>query len=217
VVIYNASDGEVIQALRAHAGSVYCIAYSADGKFFASGDSEKSVIIWTSQGEAVRKYGHSSSIQCLAFNPMTGLLCSGTHSDFGLMPPEQRSVSKHRVPARILSCAWSADGQHLALGLMNGQVSIRDREGEEKARIERTQPVWTLAWTPAGMEGGDLLAVGCWDQTLSFYQAAGRQVGRDRPLGYDPCSLSYMGTDYIVIGGTDKKVPSLALLLSSAR
>ncbi|CAN0427179.1 unnamed protein product, partial [Discosporangium mesarthrocarpum] len=36
----------------------------------------------------------------------------------------------------------------------------------------RAAPVWCLAWNPAPEEG-ELLALGCWDQTLSFYQLSG--------------------------------------------
>jgi intraflagellar transport protein 122 len=39
----------------------------------------------------------------------------------------------------------------------------------------------------------DILAVGCWDQTLSFYLLSGAQHGKDRLLGYDPCSICYYG------------------------
>jgi intraflagellar transport protein 122 len=52
----------------------------------------------------------------------------------------------------------------------------------------------------------DILAVGCWDQTLSFYQLSGQQHGKDRMLNYDPCSLCYYGDgEYIVCGGSDRK------------
>lgn len=48
----------------------------------------------------------------------------------------------------------------------------------------------------------ELLAVGCWDQTLSFYQATGVQHLKDRKLHFYPCSLSYFSDgEYIVIGG----------------
>ena len=54
----------------------------------------------------------------------------------------------------------------------------------------------------------DLLAVGCWDKTLSFWGTDGAQQGKDRKLDFDPCSLHFMGPtgEYIVLGGTDKKV-----------
>lgn len=56
-------------------------------------------------------------------------------------------------------------------------------QGNEKARIERSQPIWCLQWSPVSSEGLSTLVVGCWDQTLSFWQVNGQQVGKDRTLG----------------------------------
>lgn len=53
----------------------------------------------------------------------------------------------------------------------------------------------------------DIIAVGCWDQTLSFYLLSGAQQNKDRTLTYDPCSLSYyVDGEYIVMGGSDRKI-----------
>ena len=83
---------------------------------------------------------------------------------------------------------------------------MRDRTGGEKVKIQRGAPVWSLAWNPNKRETHDVMAVGCWDGTLSFYQLNGMQVGDDTRLGFDPCSVSYFGGgDYVVVGGTDKR------------
>ena len=93
----------------------------------------------------------------------------------------------------MLCLAWTSDGQFLALGMFNGAITLRDRQGVEKSCIQRNSPVWTISFNPSREEGGarDVLAVGCWDGTLSFYQLNGGQQGRDIQLGYDPCCVSY--------------------------
>ena len=43
-------------------------------------------------------------------------------------------------------------GLHLALGLLSGRISIRDRSGKETVTIEprnKSAPVWAFAWNPA--------------------------------------------------------------------
>lgn len=79
---------------------------------------------------------------------------------------------------QALCCAWTLDGLHLALGLYNGVITIRDgRAGTEVVSIQRAAPVWALAWCPPGKEEtAEQLAVGCWDATLSFYRLNGQQV-----------------------------------------
>jgi intraflagellar transport protein 122 len=107
-----------------------------------------------------------------------------------------------------LAVSWTNDGQYFALGLFSGNVSIRNRTGEEKVRIERgSAPIWSLQWSPAADKESDVLVVADWNQRLSFFQLNGRQIGKDRHLGYDPNSVSFFGNgDFVVIGGSDKKV-----------
>ncbi|XP_029453383.1 protein transport protein sec13-like [Rhinatrema bivittatum] len=82
VLVYDTSDGTLIQPLKGHKDTVYCVAYAKDGKRFASGSADKSVIIWTSKLEGILKYTHNDSIQCVAYNPMTHqLLASCSSSD----------------------------------------------------------------------------------------------------------------------------------------
>ncbi|XP_054834278.1 intraflagellar transport protein 122 homolog [Eublepharis macularius] len=210
LLVYD-TDGTLIQPLKGHKETVYCVAYAKDGKRFASGSADKTVIIWTSKLEGILKYTHNDSIQCVSYNPVTHQLASCSSSDFGLWSPEQKSVSKHKVSSKITCCSWTNDGQYLALGMFNGIVSIRNKNGEEKVKIERpggsSSPVWSICWNPSRDEHSDVLAVADWGQRLSFYQLSGKQIGKDRVLNFDPCCVSYFSKgEYILLGGSDKQV-----------
>jgi WD40 repeat protein len=116
--------------------------------------------------------------------------------DFGLWNPEQKQVTKEKVGSKILAVAWSPDGLTLAVGMQSGVISLRNQQGEETYRIERRAPIWCIVFIPgtggaiapqqpsvakggagalsngapvAGVDG-DVLAVGCWDKTLSMYR-----------------------------------------------
>lgn len=54
-----------------HKENILCIACSKDGKRFATGSSDKSVVIWRSNFTPELKYSHADAVQCLAFNPLT--------------------------------------------------------------------------------------------------------------------------------------------------
>lgn len=110
------------------------MSYSNDGKFIASGGSDKTVIVWSSRFEGIVKYKHRQSVQCLAFNPKTQQLASGCEMELGLWYPEQRSVEKHAMHSKILIMDWTSDGHHLALGHFDGRISIRDVRAREKVR-----------------------------------------------------------------------------------
>ncbi|XP_043444113.1 intraflagellar transport protein 122 homolog isoform X8 [Prionailurus bengalensis] len=211
LLVYDTSDGTLLQPLKGHKDTVYCVAYAKDGKRFASGSADKSVIIWTSKLEGILKYTHNDSIQCVSYNPVTHQLASCSSSDFGLWSPEQKSVSKHKSSSKITCCSWTNDGQYLALGMFNGIISIRNKNGEEKVKIERPggslSPIWSICWNPSREEHNDILAVADWGQKLSFYQLSGKQIGKDRSLNFDPCCLSYFTKgEYVLLGGSDKQV-----------
>ncbi|NXV86439.1 IF122 protein, partial [Calonectris borealis] len=223
--VYDTSDGTLIQPLKGHKDTVYCVAYAKDGKVSLWG----TLLVW------FVKCLHNDSIQCVSYNPLTHQLASCSSSDFGLWSPEQKSVSKHKTSSKITCCSWTNDGQYLALGMFNGIVSIRNKNGEEKVKIERTggasSPIWSICWNPSRNllinrcriyyytvifffffffvrdERNDVLAVADWGQKLSFYQLSGKQIGKDRMLNFDPCCVSYFTKgEYILLGGSDKQV-----------
>ncbi len=70
VLLYNARNFTIKRASKAHTGLVYCLAFSKDGKRFASGGADKKVIIWLANGDGEKKYSHNSTIQFVTFNPV---------------------------------------------------------------------------------------------------------------------------------------------------
>jgi len=119
--------------LRGHKDLVYTVSYGREGSKFASGGADNTVIIWNSKGEGVLKYTHSESIQVVAHNPCCDQLASCTEGDFGLWSSTAKSVTKHKVGAKILSARWSHDGQYLALGA----------DSEQKMNLNLT---WSRRW-----------------------------------------------------------------------
>ncbi|KAJ1445177.1 hypothetical protein M885DRAFT_550763 [Pelagophyceae sp. CCMP2097] len=204
VLVYQTIDGDLVHRLRGHKDTVYSVDYSRDGQRFASGGADKTVIIWNHKGDGILKFTHNESIQVVAYNPTTEQLASCTATDFGMWSKEQKSVTKHKVYSKILCARWNNDGQYLALGMYNGQVQIREKGGAEYKVIEKNAPVWCLAWSPARDDPCDVVAVGCWNQTVSFYQLSGAQYLKEKRVHFYPCSLAYFaGGEYMVIGGSD--------------
>ncbi|KAL7754398.1 hypothetical protein RI367_000379 [Sorochytrium milnesiophthora] len=209
ILLYDTTDASLRQTLKGHKDNVYCLDVASDGQRLVSGGKDKTVIIWNEQFEPILRYSHADSVQTLAINAVSGAVCSGTQSDFGLWSAEQKNVIKYKVHAKINSCAWTRDGQYMALGHMDGVVSIRDKNGDEKARVERghDSPVWSVCWNPSRERHSDVLAVADWGQRLSFYQPNGTQVGREKLLEYDPCALAYVHNgQYLVMGGSDGRL-----------
>ncbi|GET93166.1 hypothetical protein, conserved [Leishmania tarentolae] len=207
VLVYAASTGTLLHSLMGHQDTIYCVDYSSDGKNFASGGADRTVIVWSSQGEGIVKYQHTEAIQALAHNPTSSQLASVSSVDWGIWSPEQPKVSKYSLPSKGLCAAWTPNGKTLAIGMLDGTVMMLSKTSEEKVIIRRPAPVWALAFTPLRENGIDVLAIGSWDQRLSFYNLSGTAVGRERELDFDPCSVSYFNDgEYILLSGSDHKV-----------
>lgn len=91
--------------------------------------------------------------------------------------------------------------------MFDGHISIRDRGGNEKHYIDRKQPIWSLSWNPSPDRRDDIIAVGCWDRTLSFYTVTGQKIGKDKQLdGFPLCVRYHPYGDYLVVSTSDHKV-----------
>jgi intraflagellar transport protein 122 len=76
-------------------------------------------------------------------------LASCTDNDFGLWLTEGGNVQKFQTKVKCLCADWSPDGQILAIGLFNGTILLRDKNGAELTVITKSvDPVWTLAFCP---------------------------------------------------------------------
>lgn len=127
MLVYETTEGSLIQALKGHKDTVYCVSYARNGQKFASGGADKTVIIWSNKLEGLLKYSHGDAVQCLAYNPLSHQLASCALSDFAYWSSEQKAVQKYKIYNRIKTCSWTNDGQYLALGLANGVISIRNK------------------------------------------------------------------------------------------
>ncbi|XP_046605986.1 intraflagellar transport protein 122 homolog isoform X1 [Neodiprion virginianus] len=208
VLVYETNDGALVQPLKGHKDVVYCVCYARDGKKFASGSADKSVIIWTSKLEGILKYSHSEAVQAMQFNPVSHQLLSCALSDIAFWSTEQKAVQKLKSGGRVNCCAWTKDGQYLAIGLALGYVSIRNKNGEEKTRIDRAggTPIWSLSWSPLKDDSVDVLCVADWGGGLSFYTLAGKTVSRDRSLNFIPLNVAYFPDgQYILVAGSNKR------------
>uniref|UniRef100_A0AAZ3P4Q2 Intraflagellar transport protein 122 homolog n=1 Tax=Oncorhynchus tshawytscha TaxID=74940 RepID=A0AAZ3P4Q2_ONCTS len=192
VLVYDTSDGTLIQPLKGHKDTVYCVAYAKDGKRFASGSADKSIIIWTSKLEGILKYTHNDSIQCVAYNPVSHQLASCSSGDFGewytgivlSSTPLQGIVlrnccspfcldslsyiGKDRTLTYDPCCvSYFSKGEYIVMGGSDKQASLYTKDGVRLGTIgEQSSWVWTCRVKP----DSNYVVLGCQDGTIAFFQ-----------------------------------------------
>ena len=69
-----------IKCLKDHLDEVYCLSYSVNGAYLASGSKDSFVILWdTLSGNLLQKLKHSSIVYSVCFSPDNTTLASGSH------------------------------------------------------------------------------------------------------------------------------------------
>ncbi|XP_027848854.1 intraflagellar transport protein 122 homolog [Aphis gossypii] len=208
VLVYRSIDGHLLHTLKGHKENVICLTNAKNGKLFASGSADKTVILWSSKFEPVGKYNHNDTVQCMDFNSITHHLASCSSMEFGLYSLEQKSVQKYKILFKINTCAWSTDGQSLALGYDNGCISLRNRSGEEVANIELSdgQSIWAITWLSSRYNEDDILCITDWGQKLSFFNKYGSETSKNKNISLEALTIKTLCNDsYLLIGGCKGK------------
>jgi WD40 repeat protein len=138
--------GKEVRLFQGHTGKVAAVAYSADGKQFASGGYDGVVILWNlaTSKELSRLKQHKGIVTGLAFSPDGKRLVSGgalakTFS-FGnvqggaplmvmddLLEWDLAKRTATRLPIQGTSVAFSADGKWIAAGGLHPDVKVEGK------------------------------------------------------------------------------------------
>ena len=131
----------VIQA--GHYAAITSVAFSPDGKFAATGSSDKTIKLWeTASGREIRSYMcNEGNVRYLCFGPAGKLLASIDHN-YGLKIWEvPTSKLLHEISLdnnRILSVDFLPDGEFLVVGTEKEHAFLWDMQ--ESRRIRNFRP-----------------------------------------------------------------------------
>ncbi|MGK7876933.1 MAG: NB-ARC domain-containing protein [Xenococcaceae cyanobacterium] len=152
-------------------GSILAVAFSPDGKFLATGDSNGEVRLWqVAPSQPVLTFqGHTSWVFSVAWSPDGQTIASGSYDQTVRLWDVNTGQCLKTLfgDNSVLSVAWSLDGQTIASGSYDQTVKLWDAKMGSclKTLPGHTNWVFSVAWSP----DSQTIASGSNDQTVRLW------------------------------------------------
>jgi hypothetical protein len=122
-----------------HYESIYALAFSPDGAFFATAADDDTARIWdTETQQEVVRLQHGAGVNTIAFSPDGGTLLSGSYDVTARLweVPSGREILRQTHASSVYAVAFHPDGTAVASGDNTGNVKIWGlSSGDEGARM----------------------------------------------------------------------------------
>jgi WD40 repeat protein len=167
ILLYDIDKLAPLEPLAGHPREIGALVFSPDGRFLASGSSDRTARVWDlASGQQRALFRNTGWVQGLAFSPDSSALAVAAGRTVKVFPLDgsmekvepSANLTGHR--ATVYSVVFTPDGKHLISGSKDGSVRIWDLGGGGASRAYRWKigPVWAVAVAPDGMTaaaGGD--------------------------------------------------------------
>lgn len=180
IKLWDVEDGRLLSTLNDPAETIYCLAFSPDGRWLASGGRDASVKLWnldSGRPEPVLQ-GHTDWVHTLAFSP-DGHLLASAGSDHAIRLWDVRTgeswANLEGHSGKVMAVVFSPDGKRLISASHDQLIKIWDVETREELATLRghTNRVIWLACSP---DGTSIASSGTDGQVISWNAANSSDV-----------------------------------------
>jgi WD40 repeat protein len=201
--VWDVASRELVKNLVGHKDFVSCIAFSPDGRWFASGtgglfsgNRPMELKLWDAKTwEFIGDLpGHSFWITSVAFSPDSQTLASASgDKSVRLWDVASRTLlAELRGHAEMVTCvAYSPDGRTIATASLDRTVRLWDAAtARELSTLNgHTSGIWSVAFSPDGKtlaSAGDDWTVRLWDVGTGRQTAALKHRGMVQAVAFTP-------------------------------
>jgi WD40 repeat protein len=140
-----------------HPQSIYCLAWSPNGRWLASASADHTVCVWDDSHErlSLRLSGHTHTVHCVAWSPDGQRLATGSWDRSVCVWDASSGAVLFRFAghsADIYAVSWSPDGHLIASGGNDRVIRIWDStDGTVRSVLSGHEDTVTgLSWNPDG-------------------------------------------------------------------
>ncbi|MDE0635889.1 MAG: sigma-70 family RNA polymerase sigma factor [Candidatus Poribacteria bacterium] len=158
--LYDTTTHQEVALLTEHTSAVSNITFSPDGRFFASGSKDGTIILWdrsTGTQKTLNAHIDLTSDLNIAFSPDGKTIASGNDDTIRLWDVITGELISTLTSLTIQFnnfLSFTPDGETIVCGNWNGKISLWNSiTGEHKITIHRhteTDSVWRFALSPDG-------------------------------------------------------------------
>lgn len=197
-------------------GSVLSVAFSSDGKLWATGDADKNIYLWrVADGQLINTcVGHTNWVRSLAFHPKKQILASGSNDRavrlWNIKTGECLATLEGHTD-HVWSVAFSPDGNILASASSDKTVrlwDVNDVDSPQCCHILNEHSYWVVA--VAFDAQGTTLASASADQTVKLWNVQTGECNESWQQGNHPVrSIAFSPDGKTLATGSDDKLVRL--------
>ncbi|MFN2198499.1 MAG: eIF2A-related protein, partial [Anaerolineales bacterium] len=156
IFLQDASSGEQIKTLTGHTGDVTALAWSASGRYLASGGQDRSVRIWdVVSGETIQTLsGLSGAVRSVGWSPDESRLVTADREYTVTIWNVQDGQEILRLIGHsdlVNSAVYSPDGETILTASSDHTARLWDaNDGSMQPVLDHRDPVRSAIWSPDG-------------------------------------------------------------------